>query len=143
MVAATPIDFNSEQHMKRPLGVTMTACLAFFSAAGEVVGAVNWANAHGIRWDIFGIDSVMVYTMALVGLLFGLIGTGLWKLRNWARRGFIALSVVVLAGTVSNLLLGRITGGWGPLWPLMVVAGIYALALAYMFTRNVKQAFLA
>jgi hypothetical protein len=124
--------------MKRPIGVSIVAGLAFACAIVEMAWAVlDWSTERSLR----GYASWMTAIIRLQGSLYGLIGIGLWKLRSWARCAVIVLSALGVASIAFSILFGILTGFWGPSWILASVAVLYALCLGYMFTRKVKQAF--
>ena len=125
--------------MRRPLGVTILAVLTLIAAIAEWVWAATsgWGIERFMGGESWWISLIGPLARALLGLLYGLIGIGLWRLRKWARGAVIAISSLAIGGVVFNAILGQSLS----LWLLLPVAGIYALCLSYMFTRKVRQAF--
>jgi peptidoglycan/LPS O-acetylase OafA/YrhL len=130
--------------MKRPRGVTLLAGLALLAAVAQIVWAIGsgWfihqATADEGAWT----TTLGQLGRVLMGLIYGLIGFGLWNLRRWARRvaiGWSALAIVVI--TFEIFFGQQLTGFSVALWILLPVAGFYALCIAYMFNEKVKQAF--
>ena len=132
--------------MRRPLGVTILAILALTAAVVELASAMtlSWGTERGTRGEAWWITAIAPLAHVLRGMLYGLVGIGLWRLRKWARGAVIAISSLAIGGVVFNAIWGQsLTGFSVPLRLLLPVAGIYALCLSYMFTRKVRQAFSA
>ena len=130
--------------MRRPLGVTILAVLALTAAVAELVWAITlgWGAERGIRGEALWITAIAPLARVLLGLLYGLIGIGLWRLCGWARRVVIAWSALAIGAIAFSVVWGRRPTGFSlALWVLLAVAGYCALCLGYMFTRKVKQAF--
>ncbi len=130
--------------MSRPTGVTILAILTLLGAVSEMVWAIamGWRTERGNFGQALWISWIGPSARLLLGLLYGLVGIGLWKLRNWARHVVIVLSAIAIAAVAFNAVWGRrLTGFSVALWILIPVAGFYVVCLGYMLTRNVKQAF--
>jgi len=142
--------------MERPLGVTILAILHFigvffaicagllmilgmgFFAAALARAANIGSGGAGI---IAGLGVVLAIFAFIGAAISGLIGWGLWNLKNWAR-------IVSLVFAV----LGMLGGAAGLMWALMhfnpvfmttaiVRAGIAALIFWYLNQPHVKTAF--
>ena len=142
--------------MERPLGVTILAILHFigvffaicagllmilgmgFFAAALARAANIGSGGAGI---IAGLGVVLAIFAFIGAAISGLIGWGLWNLKNWAR-----ITAIVFA------VLGMLGGAAGLMWALMhfnpvfmttaiVRAGIAALIFWYLNQPHVKTAF--
>ncbi len=132
--------------MKHPLGVTILAVLGLTTGLAEIVWAMTlgWGTDRGIRQEVSWITAIAPIARLLLGLVYALIGIGLWRLRRWARGVVILLSALAI-GTMAIAVVwaGRLNGFSPLMWLMLPVAGFYVLCLSYMFTRNVRQAFSA
>jgi hypothetical protein len=137
--------------MQRPDGVTVLGILAFIGAGlsvlaamGMLVGGAMIANmaARPGMGMIAGIGGVALGIFFLViAVLYAVIGTGMFKLQNWARMLVIILSFL---GAALNALsfLGALFHfrPFAMLWSLIVI-GINLWIATYLLKPHVKQAF--
>ena len=140
--------------MNRPTGVTVIAVLYFLSAAclallgvllivgGGMAGAAmkDSGSTGGMALlATMGVaGAIACFVMALIP---GVVGWGMWSLKNWAR-----IVALVLAG------LGLLTNGLGLLGSLMhfeiitftigaIIVGLYVWVVIYLLKPHVKAAF--
>ena len=137
--------------MERPAGVTILGVLAFIGAGLSVLAALgmllggamlaNMAARPGMGM-IAGVGGVALGVFFLViAALYAVIGTGMFKLQNWARILVIVLSFL---GAFLNALslLGSLIHlhPLAVLWSLIVI-GINVWIAMYLRKPHVKQAF--
>jgi|HubBroStandDraft_1064217.scaffolds.fasta_scaffold70738_2 hypothetical protein len=137
--------------MQRPAGVTILGVLAFIGAGLLVLAALgmflggailaNMAARPGMGM-IAGAGGVALGVFFLViAALYAVIGTGMFKLQNWARILVIVLSFL---GAFLNALsvLGSLLHlhPLAVLWSLILVAVNVWIAM-YLLKPHVKQAF--
>jgi hypothetical protein len=137
--------------MKRPVGITVLAIVAFVMAAffalsafRAIVGGYIVAttlrsplvpDAAASPVSYFGI------MIAICAILFGIDGVGLWKLKEWGRQltfGLVAISLIVdlvltAAALINSQLLVMV------FWTSF--AGIDAFLLWYLSRPTVKSLF--
>lgn len=133
--------------MERPAGVTAIAIL-FFVCAGylSVLGLLMLFGPGSVSMSLGapllgGLELAGPYMFLLTGAICALIGFGLLRLNNWARRAAILVAligVVMLVPTVSSAVIGfqfksLIFGGLGVMLRVMVVW--------YLFQEPVKDQF--
>ncbi|HVF10412.1 MAG TPA: hypothetical protein VNA16_06405 [Abditibacteriaceae bacterium] len=135
--------------MKRPGVVTFIACLFFLVAGANLVTAVIYGNelSQGQRPDSPQTLRALIVNLIMAPVLLTL-GLGLWRLREWARKGtFIVCGLLYLWIIVFNLqkLLER--GNVQPLeWlGLLIGLGVYIVILGLpallLNSATVKSAF--
>ncbi len=140
---------------KRPLGVALISALYFVSVAFYVLltalavvapetlrsllGAASPQGSGPEKLLAFG-RLLGIYFAVMAGLA-GLLGYGMWTLRNWSRivTSIIAAvtlvgSVISLAGLVNDLGLSALLVG-------LVRVGLSLLVLWYLWTPGVRAAF--
>lgn len=146
--------------MPRPAGITLISLLYFFVALLLVVCAAVFMGMMGIaavgeRAHQLGPFSVLARLGALAGvvclviaLMMGLVGWGLWALKEWARIVALVLSGLGLLGGVAGFLLALLVRS--PMLPVLGMVGaafalvriaINALILWYLLQPQVKHAF--
>jgi hypothetical protein len=148
--------------MKRPLGVTLLAVLSFVAAlhtllAGLVLlGASFLPQITTLVMYLFGMiagcgsqalgalalflpipPNLFFIPEFLIAVLYGAIGLGLLKLRNWARRLVIVLCIIELIGAAVGYAVPRF---------LLLRLGILGIAidvaaLVFLFQSKVKEVF--
>lgn len=137
--------------MRRPIGVTILAFIAFVFAAffalwafRAIVGGYIVASAFRSPLVPNSAESVVSYFGIVIGLcaiLFLVDGVALWKLKEWGRLltfGLVGISLLFdLIGTVRSLMNFRIFVMM--IW--LTFAGIDAFLLWYLSQENVKRAF--
>ena len=137
--------------MERPAGVTILGVLAFIGAVLSVLAALgmflggailaNMAARPGMGM-IAGAGGVALGVFFLViAALYAVIGTGMFKLQNWARILVIVLSFL---GAFLNALslLGSLIRlhPLAVLWSLIII-GVNVWIALYLLKPHVKQAF--
>lgn len=142
--------------MQRPAGVSVLAILDFIGAGFLVLAAIGSFFGMGILGAILRsnreIGSMGTAAMAGIGIVFavilfafaalsGVVGYGMWNLKNWAR-----IITIVFA------VLGILGGAFGILWALLhlhiislfitcVRAALHILILWYLMQPHVRRAF--
>jgi hypothetical protein len=109
---------------RRPLGVTVVALL-FFSASAYLVilGLVRLANPYAIPLSLgapllHGLELSGPYMFLLVGTVGAVVGFGLLRLNNLARR---AAAMIAIAGIV--MLVPKVSADTGDFSPRFFLAG--------------------
>jgi hypothetical protein len=133
--------------MERPRGVTVSAIL-FFLAGGYLAllglimlfaaGAVSMAAGAPL---LHGLELAGPYMFLLMGAVGALIGWGLLRLNNWARRAAIVVAMVgivmlvpsVSAAAISLHSPGLVRGGLG--------IAVRAAVTWYLFQTPVSEQF--
>lgn len=80
------------------------------------------------------------YTFLLTGALCGLVGRGLWRRDNWARRIAILAAVVGLVQILPGLSVAIMNFRWGLIWPALG-ALVRMLIVWYLFQAPVREWF--
>ena len=140
----------------RPLGVTILAVLAFLNIVSYVFLIVlairNPEQLRSLLESMMpgagvGPGSLMrlgafvpVYFLAMA-ILTGLVGRGLWNLKNWAR-----ITVMVLAGISAILGVVELVGSFPVTNPLALVGAIARIALSawiawYLNSAKIRATF--
>lgn len=143
------MDDTSKQPSPIPTGVTAIATLFFAAAAClgllAVValaspGTLSMASAAPL---LNGLELAGPYMFLLSGGVGTLIGWGLLRLNNWARRTAIAVAligVVMLVPSVSaaavDFRASLLWGGLGIIVRVMIVWYLYQEPVTEAFTRN-------
>ncbi len=134
--------------MQRPVGVTSVAVLfflvaAYLAAAGGLMlawpGSISMAAGAPL---LGGLETAGPYMFLLMGSLAVLIGWGLLRMQNWARRaaivvafaGFVLLIPAVSAAAV-DLRWSLVWSGLGIIVRMVVVWYLWQTPLAEQFTR--------
>ena len=135
--------------MTRPTGVTVIAILYFISAVGFILGGILFAvggsliglaggasgtgeGAIGLGF-IAGLGILGAIVMFCLGLIPGIVGWGLLKLKNWAR-----IVAIIFSG------LSALTGALGALMlePMSIITlAVNAWIVFYLLKPHVKAAF--
>src|SRR5690348_10866051 len=96
--------------MRRPVLITLAA-LAFCVLAGyNLIGAVNAVQRYTVLRDLpLSVSpAYLLVSSAVWAVAFALFGGGLWRLREWARRGALPLLALYLAqGWFNRLVLAQ------------------------------------
>lgn len=135
--------------MKRPVGVTIFAMLLMVAAILSVTLATITAWDKGFRHGIPGepawIGVIPVVARIALGLIYGLIGRGLWNLRRWARGVLLLYTISGVIVAVAMLIISRIVPQMAlwtpPLWGWILFAGYPGLVVYYFMKREIKHAF--
>lgn len=110
---------------QRPVGIAIIAGLLLLGAAvALVLGCIPPLHP----W--------MVLRYLLIAFIFGMIGFGLWTLRNWGRTGFI---VLVLLALITEIVRKFVAGR--PLSETIAAIVLSALLFWYLSRPGVQQAF--
>lgn len=139
--------------MGRPVGVTILAILAFIGAAFCLLGGILMMVGGGFMASLMnqqggqgagvlaGLGAVAGVFIIIIGGLYGLVGFGLWKLKNWARivtivlLGIgIAMQLLGLLGTLAHFNL------FAFVWTVFWIA-VDAFIIWYLLKPEVKAAF--
>lgn len=143
--------------MNRPTGVTILAVLHFLGAglyvlagiffmvgmgiAGAAAGSSDAEGAAGVGGMLAGMGAIAGVVMIVLAIIPGLIGWGLWTLKNWARIVTIVLTglglVFIVLGLVGSLMAMEIVS----LVMNLCFAALYAWIIMYLLKPHVKQAF--
>ena len=135
--------------MQRPAGVTAIAGIFLLAAAFLILAGLTMLVRPGLismaSGDPFlgGLELAGPYAFLLAGALGLLIGFGLLRLNNWARRAaaLVAIAgVVMLVPDVSGAVIsvhasGIIWGGLGVIGRVMIAWYLYQEPLAETFTK--------
>lgn len=145
--------------MNRPTGVTVLAVLQFIGAGFCVIGGLlmmvggTFLAAILGRAGAGGEGSIALAGMgALIGVvggvfclvlavLYGIVGWGMWGLKNWARMVTIVLAAIgalfQVLGMMGSMLHFRIGAMlWNLIW-----LGVNAVIVWYLIQPQVKAAF--
>ncbi|MDI6917577.1 MAG: hypothetical protein QMC80_07250 [Thermoplasmatales archaeon] len=112
---------------ERPAGITILAVLMFISGimwmiVGVVSGYYTAMLPGGAGAGLTGYATICTIVLVIVGLVYFLIGWGLWTLKGWARTIAIILAILSLC----NIPVGTIIG---------------IIILWYLFKPEIKAAF--
>ena len=96
--------------MSRPTSVTLLAvgvfCLAVFNLLGLMSGIQRYAFVSQLPVNVS--PAYLIISHALWSLIFGGVGFGLWRLKQWGRLGALAaLSLYAAQGWFDRLVLSR------------------------------------
>lgn len=133
--------------MRPPSGVTAIASAFFLAAAYLILAGLTMLMRPGlISMSIGapllgGLELAGPYAFLLAGALGGLIGFGLLRLDNWARRaaalaaiGGVVMLVPSVSGAVITVnLSGIVWGGLGVIVRVMIVWYLYQEPVAEIF----------
>jgi hypothetical protein len=121
--------------VERPAGVSAIAIL-FFACAGYlcILGLLMLFSVGRVSMSLGapllgGLELAGPYMFLLTGAICALIGFGLLRLNNWARRAAIVIAligVIMLVPTVSSAVIGfqiklLVFGGLGVMLRVMVI----------------------
>ncbi len=139
--------------MERPTGITVLAVLAFIGAVFAVLGALVMFVGGAALSTLGGRGTMGLGMLAgmgaavagvfclILGVVYAVVGYGLWTLQNWGRvvsLVLVGLGLVFAAlGLLSALVHFRILV---VLWQLIVCA-IDVWIITYLLKPHVKQAF--
>lgn len=143
--------------MNRPTGVSVIAVLCFLGAAFCLIGGIGLIAGGGFLATMLsqqaegaGMASLVASMGAALGVgilvfavLYGVVGWGLWVLKDWARIVTIVLSAIAallqLPGLFTTLLHFRIGAFiWIAFW-----LGVYVAIIWYLLKPEVKGVFTA
>jgi hypothetical protein len=108
--------------MQRPAGVTAIAILFLLAAAYLCgAGAIMLVSPGTLSMRIgapllHGLELAGPYMFLLVGAIATLIGWGLLRLNNWARRAALVAALLGVAMLVPSVSAAAATFGWSLLW---------------------------
>lgn len=139
----------------RPLGITLIAVLCFLNVvAYGLFALLSAVSPDRIRTILQGLSPggigptdllrlgpfLPVYFLAMA-ILVGLLGRGLWNLKNWARVIVIILGGISLAGIALNLLGATRMFDTVTVASLGIRLAITLLVLWYLTRPHVVSAF--
>lgn len=143
--------------MGRPVGVTILAVLYFIGALFCVLGGILFfvggglgalagaqsgqQGAAGMSALIGALGAFAGVAFLIIGVIYALLGWGMWKLKNWAR----IISIVLLVIGAAFQLFGLVTSFahfsvFVLVWTLFWLA-IDVLIIWYLLKPDVKAAF--
>ncbi len=136
--------------MQRPAGVTAIAAIVLLAAVYLLaVGLIMLLSPGSVSLALGapllgGLETAGPYMFLLMGPFAALVGWGLLRLNNWARRVAIIVAMiggVLLVPSVSAAVAGVHTaalmrGGLGIVVRVAVVWYLYQTPVAERFTRN-------
>ena len=138
--------------MQRPIGVTAIAILFFLAAAYlSVIGAVMLVSPGAVSMALgspllSGLELAGPYMFLLMGGAGALIGWGLLRLNNWARRAAIVvgfIGVVMLVPGVSaaavDFRASLLWGGLGIIVRVMIVWYLFQAPVRERFSRSAES----
>jgi hypothetical protein len=126
--------------MGRPFGVTILAILAILDAliafgAAAVVGTLfawleTFSGSYGFGGFFAGLGLVIAGVAAIIGLIYLLLGWGLWTGQGWAWTIMLILTILSLIGSIIALI--AVVG---------IVPLIINILILYYLTRPHVKAF--
>jgi hypothetical protein len=140
---------------KRPLGVTILAVLSFIGAAFEAVLFILAIAAPGTLRSLIlalspqgsgpdkllDLGSLLPAYFGAIAIVIGLLGYGMWTLRNWARLITIVIAALSLVGTIVSLVqIGSELDSSTILLGLVRV-GVCVLILWYLTRPGIRSTF--
>jgi hypothetical protein len=138
--------------MQRPIGVTILAILCFLMTAVMLLAGLGLGLGMGLVGmspDVGGGMGAMLAGLGIAGavffliiaVLYGLMGWGLWTLKNWARIIALVFAVLGLCFGVLGLLGSLLAMEVISLFLQLVSVGINGLITWYLLQPHVKRAF--
>lgn len=130
--------------MKRPLGVTILAILAFIGGILAILAGVGAVAVGGIATGAAAAAAAHVSTVFLMGMGIALLvvgvldivlGVGFWRLSPWAWTLGIALQILGL------IIAGVYVSQGSPISGQILGIAINLAVLIYLFTPGVRKAF--
>src|SRR5271166_250265 len=138
--------------MQRPIGVTAIAILFFLAAAYlSVIGAVMLVSPGAVSMALgspllSGLELAGPYMFLLMGGAGALIGWGLLRLNNWARRaaivaGFIGILMLVpgVSAAAVDVRASLLWGGLGIIVRVMIVWYLFQAPVRERFSRSAES----
>lgn len=120
--------------LQAPVGVRVLACVLAFNslvAFGALVMRVLRADsADSKEWTV----RIM---MILVGALFALLASRLWKLKNWARIMVVLLASFIFMAILFTLIRTQTFPGLANWWHFYV----YPIVIVYLNLPSIRNAF--
>jgi len=131
--------------MRRPIGVTLISA-AFFLAGAYLwtIGAMMLIAPGSVSLMagaplMFGLELAGPYMALLLGFGWALIGWGLFRLRNWARRAAMIVMAIGIGLLVPKISAAQL--GWPLLWYGLQIAVRAAAAWYLTQGREVIDSF--
>lgn len=139
----------------RPLGVIILAVLSLIGATFEAVLFVLAIAAPAtLRSLLIGLSpqgsgpdalldlgTMLAIYFGVMAVLTGLIGYGLWTLRNWARVITMVIAAISLVGTLVSLVQVGSEIDFSTILLGLVRLGLCLLVLWYLWKLDVRDAF--
>jgi hypothetical protein len=139
-------EFRAILFMQRPAGVTTIAVL-FFLVAGYlgVLGLVMLVSPGAVpmMWGaplLNGLELAGPYMFLLISAVGWLIGVGLLRLNNWARRAAIVAGFVGVVMLVPSVSAAAVDFRWSLLWGGLGIM-VRAAVVWYLWQEPVSEAF--
>lgn len=132
--------------MQRPLGVTAIGSLCFLSGVYFCSFGVMRLIAPGgfavltVVPYAYGLRVASPYLTLAIGILWALIGWGLFRLRDWARFSASLLLAVGMAWALPMLVLSKVHFGWRTLAVCLEIV-LRAVAACYLMAPSIIEAF--
>lgn len=131
--------------MPRPHTVTLLALLVSCLAAINLLGVISSVRRYTVlsRLPLSLPAGALVASAAVWAVAFGLLAVGLWRLKQWARRGTLVAFTVYLAQIwVERLVFGqsdylRVTTPFYAMLHVLTLAVVWGILLR----RPVRRAF--
>jgi len=129
-------NFEGDEDMKRPFGVTVIAVLALIGGLFGLCWPILIFTGSAFLGPVFGTVGVIAGIFLIVGPILQLIfASGAFKLRPWAwYLGLISTGITVI-GVVINLFDGA--SFWSVIWGGLIPIIIFF----YLLSPKVRQAF--
>jgi hypothetical protein len=139
---------------ERPLGVALIAIVDMLAAVVLLAVAAMMAKGIGLAhlppWALKGLAARAPF-MALLALVPGALGLGLWNLQNWARMATVAFSVLeflvlgyrLAVSEVVIAVLFRSATGYPALFLYMAILRLALIGViaVYLLRPRVAEAF--
>jgi uncharacterized membrane protein (DUF2068 family) len=138
--------------VQRPIGVTILALFDFLGmvvlllgglllAVGMGVAGMSKEVAGGMGAILAGVGIFGAVFCFILAVLYGVLGWGLWSLKNWARIITVVFAGIGLAFGALGLVMSLIHFEIFSLFLQAVPVAVNALIVWYMLQPHVKQAF--
>lgn len=142
--------------MERPTGVTILAVLSFIGAVFTALGGLalmlgmgaagaamrqSGEAAGGLGALLLGLGAIAGVLFLILAVVYGAIGYGLWTLRSWARIVTLVFMILGAALAALGLLASLVAFELVSLFFQLIIVGIYAWIIWYLFQPHVKEAF--
>jgi multidrug transporter EmrE-like cation transporter len=132
--------------MERPSGIAAIAAVFLFSAAYLfVLGVVMLASPGAVSMAmgaplLGGLELAGPFLFLLAAVLAAVIGWGVFRLKQWARRAAILAAGAGLVGLIPTVSSAAVDFRWPLLWSGLGVM-VRVMMIWYLFQEPVKTAF--
>jgi hypothetical protein len=131
----------------RPQSVTFLVLVALGLSAFNLLGAVSAGQRYTVlsQLPLSLPAAYLLASSAVWAVVFGALAVGLWRLREWARRGMLAAATLYVAvGWAERLLFARSDYARESLpFLLMFQAAWLLLVWGILLRRGARQSFSA